>query len=107
MKEKEKYKSFKEFYPFYLSEHSHPLNRLLHVFGTGFAIGIIFVALSLKAYFYLPLSLLSGYAFAWFGHFIIEKNRPATFTYPFYSFLGDWVMFFEILTFKRGLKDKP
>ena len=41
---------------------------------------------------------LTGYGFAWVGHFFIEKNRPATFTYPFYSLAGDFVMFWDILT---------
>jgi hypothetical protein len=51
------------------------------------------------------VALIQGYAWAWIGHFLIEKNRPATFTYPLYSFLGDWKMWFEILVMRRGLKD--
>lgn len=38
-----------------------------------------------------------GYGFAWIGHFAFEKNRPATFRHPFYSLLGDWVMFKDML----------
>ena len=104
MSEKQ-YKTFKEFYPFYLSEHSHPINRLLHVIGTGLGLGVLLGAIITRQWYFIPLSLVCGYAFAWVGHFIIEKNRPATFTYPLFSFMGDWVMFFEILTFQRGLKD--
>ncbi|MCF8060317.1 MAG: DUF962 domain-containing protein [Bacteriovoracaceae bacterium] len=100
-----KYKTFKEFYPFYLSEHAHPVNRLLHFIGTTLALSLIICAFLFKAWTLIILALISGYAFAWIGHFVIEKNRPATFTYPLYSFVGDWKMFFEILTFKRGLKD--
>lgn len=104
MSEKQ-YKTFNEFYPFYLSEHSHPINRLLHVIGTGCGLGVLIGAFLTQQWFFIPLSLVCGYAFAWIGHFVIEKNRPATFTYPLYSFMGDWKMFFEILTFQRGLKD--
>lgn len=100
-----KYQTFKEFYPFYLSEHAHPLNRLLHVIGTGCSLGVLIYGGLTKWPWALLIALLIGYAFAWIGHFIIEKNRPATFTYPLYSFAGDWVMFFEVITFKRGLKD--
>lgn len=104
MKEK-KYKTFKEFYPFYLSEHSHPINRLLHIVGTGLGLFIVIYCLATNNYAYLPLSLVSGYAFAWIGHYVVEKNRPATFTYPLYSFLGDWLMFLEVMTLRRGLTD--
>lgn len=100
-----KYQTFKEFYPFYLSEHSHPMNRLLHIIGTGIGLFILILCLATKAYIYIPLAFVNGYAFAWVGHFLIEKNRPATFTYPLYSFMGDWMMFFEVMTFRRGLTD--
>lgn len=104
MSEKQ-YKTFSEFYSFYLSEHSNPFNRLLHVIGTGSGLGILIGAILTRQWFLIPLAFVCGYAFAWVGHFLIEKNRPATFTYPLYSFMGDWVMFFEVLTFRRGLKD--
>lgn len=103
-KHEKKYKSFKKFYPFYLSEHSHPLNRLLHVLGTLGAIIWLVLFMRTFIWWYLAIALLNGYAFAWIGHFLIEKNRPATFQYPLYSFMGDWVMFFEIITFRRSLK---
>ncbi len=101
-----KYQSFAEFYPFYLSEHAHPLNRFLHVLGTGTSLLWLGYGVYTKWPWAILIALVWGYAFAWVGHFIIEKNRPATFTYPLYSFMGDWVMFFEVLTFKRGLSDK-
>lgn len=104
-KTKEKYNSFKDFYPFYLKEHAKKGNRITHFIGTSLALGFIVVGLiNLNPYFLL-FALLIGYFFAWVGHFFIEKNRPATFTYPLYSFLGDWVMFFELLTRKRKFSE--
>ena len=88
------YSSFKDFYPFYLGEHSNLICRRLHFIGTS---GIVVIA-ALVITQVLPLVWLwaipvLGYGFAWVGHFFFEKNRPATFQYPFYSFLGDWVMY--------------
>ena len=100
--EPRKYASMAEFYPFYLSEHSNRTSRRLHFVGTS--LGLVWIAAAigtLNAWFLLG-GLVSGYAFAWVGHFFFEKNRPATFTYPFYSFAGDWVMWSEIL--RRKIK---
>jgi len=95
------YKSFKQFYPFYLSEHMNPICRVLHFIGTFCVIGIIFISFTnIKALFIAPIC---GYGFAWAGHFFFEKNRPATFTYPLYSFIGDWVMFKDILFRKESI----
>ena len=95
------YKSFKQFYPFYLSEHMNPICRGLHFIGTFGVIGIIvFSFFYINALFYAPLC---GYGFAWVGHFFFEKNRPATFTYPLYSFIGDWKMFKDILIGKESI----
>ena len=95
------YKSFKQFYPYYLSEHMNPICRGLHFIGTLCVIGIIIVSFyNIKALFIAPLC---GYGFAWVGHLFFEKNRPATFTYPLYSFIGDWVMFKDILFRKESI----
>jgi hypothetical protein len=92
------YQSFSEFYPFYLSQHQHPICRQLHFMGS---ILILFVT-ALVIYNQQFIGLLSlpviGYGFAWIGHFVFEKNRPATFTYPLWSFMGDWKMFWQMLT---------
>ena len=94
------YQTFKEFYPYYLSEHKHPINKLLHLFGTILGIIIFLILMTNNMYLYFPLSFIPGYFFAWVGHFIFEKNRPATFKYPFFSFCGDWVMLKDIITGK-------
>jgi hypothetical protein len=90
---KEKYANFKSFWPFYLSEHQHPLNRRLHFIGTGLALlALLGFGITRKKRF-LFLAPLLGYGFAWVGHFKVEKNRPATFQYPFKSLRGDLQLF--------------
>lgn len=103
MENKNEFKSFKEFYPFYLSEHSKPMTKLLHFIGTGSALIFLLLAMLQKNLWFLPMGLAWGYLWAWISHFFIEKNRPATFKYPLYSFIGDWVMFAEILKGKHKL----
>jgi hypothetical protein len=91
------FKSFSEFYPYYLREHSNIVCRKLHFLGTCGVIALMilfFFTGSVSLLIFLPLV---GYGFAWFGHFVFEKNRPATFKHPFYSLLGDFRMFWEIL----------
>lgn len=96
-----KYQTFREFYPFYLSQHQDPICRGLHYIGSLLVIAlVIYIILSGKALYLIALPIL-GYGFAWVGHFFFEKNRPATFIYPWYSFLGDWVMLAEFLTQKK------
>ena len=92
------YKSFSDFYPFYLSQHRNPVCRALHYVGSGFGLWFIAISIATLNPLWLLAALGSGYAMAWVGHFFIEKNRPATFQYPFYSFAGDWVMLFDFLT---------
>ncbi|MGE0874487.1 MAG: Mpo1-like protein [Burkholderiales bacterium] len=92
-----KYSSFAEFYPFYLTEHANRTSRRLHFVGTSLGLCCLVAAVVTLNPWWLLAGLACGYAFAWVGHFFFEKNRPATFTYPFYSFAGDWVMWSEIL----------
>ncbi|MCA1798958.1 MAG: DUF962 domain-containing protein [Xanthomonadaceae bacterium] len=91
------FQSFRDFYPYYLSEHSNVVCRRLHFVGSWVALVFAGLAVGTLNPWWLLGALLSGYAFAWVGHFVFEKNRPATFRYPFYSFAGDWVMFADIL----------
>ena len=90
--------TFREFYPFYLSEHRNPVSRRLHVIGTGLVIATVLGAVFSGRFALLWLLPLLGYSFAWVGHFFFEKNRPATFKHPFYSLAGDFVMFRDVLT---------
>ena len=95
-----KIKTFKDFYPFYLLEHMHPICRLLHFIGTFGVITLILISIvfSNKVWIYAPLC---GYFFAWIGHFVFEKNRPATFNHPIYSMIGDFLMFYHLLIRKE------
>ena len=93
-----KYSRFTDFYPFYLSEHSNRTCRRLHFVGTSLGLVLFASALATQNGWLLLAGLVCGYAFAWIGHFFFEHNRPATFTYPFYSFLGDWVMWKDMLS---------
>ena len=95
-----KFKNFSAFYPFYLSEHSDPVNRRLHFFGCLGVILVILYSLLARVWLALILVPLVGYGFAWIGHLFIEKNKPATFKYPMYSLIGDWKMFLDIITGK-------
>ena len=96
----ERYRSFAEFYPFYLSEHSRRDTRRIHFVGSALALLCLLWALLSGETRWFVAAVICGYAFAWVGHFFFEKNRPATFKYPLYSLMGDWKMFWQILTGK-------
>ena len=87
-----RFNSFTEFWPFYVCEHSKPETRTLHFIGTSTIIPLFLLAVFFNLYLVLLIPV-SAYGFAWYSHFNIEKNKPATFTYPFWSLLGDFRMF--------------
>ena len=95
------FRRFADFYPFYLTEHAHPVSRRLHFLGTACFITLAVYALASQRYLLLVLSPLPGYALAWAGHFFFEKNRPATFRYPRFSLMGDFRLWFETVTGQR------
>ncbi len=100
------YKTLKEFYPYYLSEHNLGISRSLHFIGTFLVIlNLVAFIVSLNFKFIL-LSVFFGYFFAWLGHFVFEKNRPATFKYPIKSLASDFIMFWQMLTFELPFKGK-
>ena len=94
----DRFQSFSEFYPYYLSEHLHPVCRTLHFIGSWVVILLVVAAVMTRHWPILWGVPVAGYGFAWLGHFMFEKNRPATFKYPLWSFIGDWVMFWQLLT---------
>lgn len=104
MSKERKYKSLREFYPYYLTEHADRTCRIFHFFGTGLVISLLISALATQTWWMLALLPVAGYGFAWAGHFFFEKNKPATFTYPGWSLISDFIMFFHILTFQLPKK---
>ena len=93
----EKYQSFEEFWPYYVGEHSKPETRVLHFIGTTFVFVNTLAAIVLRNGWYIAAIPVCAYGFAWFAHFFVEKNRPATFTYPLWSLRGDFRMYFLML----------
>jgi hypothetical protein len=97
----ERFQSFAAFYPHYIHEHSNRTCRRIHVVGSGLVLAVLAIAIvTLNPWWLLAMPLV-GYGFAWAGHFFFEKNRPATFRYPLWSLLGDWRMFWEVVSGRR------
>jgi hypothetical protein len=90
-------KTYGEFWDFYVQEHSKPLTRGLHFAGTTLGFALLIYLIVTGRWYFFPLFLVVGYAFAWFAHFVVEKNQPATFKYPLWSFFSDFKMIGYIL----------
>ena len=95
--------TFAEFYPLYLAEHRHPICRRLHFAGSTLALVCLFFLVLTGNPWYVPAAVVSGYAFAWIGHYFFEHNRPASFKRPVYSLMGDWVMWWQTLSGRIAL----
>jgi hypothetical protein len=89
--------NFAEFYPYYLTQHANRICRRAHFIGTTAAIGAMVAAIESGNAWYLLAAVVLGYGGAWVGHFFFEKNRPASFTQPLYSFRADWLMYWDML----------
>lgn len=96
------YRSFAEFWPFYLREHSRTLTRAYHYIGTSLVVAIALYAVISGKWLWLLAMPVAGYFFAWLAHFRVEKNRPATFTYPLWSLAADFKMWWMALTGQLG-----
>ncbi len=94
--------SYREFWDFYVREHSKSATRGLHFIGTALGLLLLIWFIWRGTWYYFPLSFVIGYAFAWFAHFVVEKNRPATFKYPFWSFISDYKMMWYMITGRMG-----
>lgn len=93
-----RFTSYKEFYPFYLSQHANTTCRRLHYVGTTLVLAILAYAIYSTTWWLIATLPVCGYFFAWVGHFGFEKNRPATFTYPVWSLMGDFQMYWDAIT---------
>ena len=89
MNNDEPFRTFSDFYPFYLSEHANRVSRRLHFFGTSIAAALVVTALVSRVWVLIPIAIIQGYAFAWVGHYFFEHNKPATFGHPGWSWLAD------------------
>jgi hypothetical protein len=92
-------RTFAEFWPHYVRAHSRPRTRTLHAIGSTLALACVALAIFVNPWFLVGAPLI-GYAFAWYGHFYVEHNKPATFGHPFYSLAADYVMVWKMLTGK-------
>jgi len=98
----EKIQSYRQFWPYYLGEHRRRGTRALHYFGTSLGLVALIAAIVLASWPLAVAAVISGYAFAWIGHAFVERNRPATFTYPFWSLFSDFRMYFLAIGGKLG-----
>ena len=96
-----RFQSFAAFYPHYIHEHSNRTCRRIHVVGSALVLVVLAMAIVTRNAWWLLAMPLIGYGFAWVGHFFFEKNRPATFKYPLWSLMGDWRMFWEVVSGRR------
>src|SRR5260370_4358265 len=94
--------SFAEFGSHYAAEHSKTLTRALHAVGTTAGLVAMAVMIGLGKWWLFPLAFIPGYGLAWIGHFFVEKNKPATFEHPLWSFMGDWKMLALMLAGRMG-----
>ena len=94
-------KTFSEFWPFYVRAHSKNATRTLHAIGSILALTMVSLAVTVNAWFLIGAPLI-GYGFAWYAHFFVEGNKPATFGHPFWSLAADYKMLGLVLTGKMG-----
>lgn len=99
-------KNYSEFYRFYLTEHRDITSRRLHAVGSSVGIYFFSKAIRQRKAKYVVYGLVSGYTCAWAGHFVFEKNKPASFKQPLYSFISDWRMLSDIIRGNLSLKDR-
>lgn len=92
--------AYREFFPFYLREHSQPRTRVMHYCGTSVEIACLAALVVTRNPWWILGALLGGYGFAWAAHLFVEHNKPATFTHPIWSYIGDHHMALLALTGK-------
>ena len=103
---KKKFRSLNTFYLHYLNEHKNPVCKILHFIGTALFLNTSIYAILAGPIWILALGPFAGYTFAWIGHFVFERNQPATFSHPLYSLISDFLMFWHWITFQLPQKTK-
>lgn len=103
-----RFNRFVDFYPVYLAMHDHSINRRLHVIGNLLALASLVFAIVTRRWLLLLAAPIIGNGFAWVGHYRFQRNRPGVFTYPFYGFIGSWVMTVDVLLgrLRRGERSR-
>jgi len=94
--------SYDQFFLYYLRQHRDPQNRVLHACGTGLGLAVVIASLAFRHPWLALLFLPVGYGFAWFGHLVIERNEPATWQHPWWSFISDFRMLGLMVTGRLG-----
>src|SRR5215210_81493 len=89
-------RSFDEFWPYYVRAHSKARTRMLHAIGSVSAVVLFGAAFATNLWLLLAVPVI-GYSFAWYAHFFVEHNKPATFGHPFYSLAADYRMLFLMM----------
>jgi hypothetical protein len=107
MAEPVKFATYNEFFQFYLQQHNEPRNRILHAIGTTLGLAVVVGAFVTGHLWYALLFFPIGYGFAWTGHLVLEKNKPATFGHPFWSFISDFRMIGLMVTGRLEARMKP
>jgi hypothetical protein len=100
--QKDRITNYTDFWDFYVQEHSQPLTRVLHFIGTSLGIILLVWFIARGTWYYFPLCFISGYAFAWVSHFFVERNKPASWKYPGWSFISDYKMMWYMMTGRMG-----
>ena len=98
----QEFRTFEEFWPFYVKEHQQKATRILHFIGTTSAMACLAGGLLTKRRWLLALAPVVGYGPAWVGHFFIEGNRPASFKHPVWSLRADLVMWSKMVRFQMN-----
>jgi len=100
-----RFKSVKEFYPFYLSEHQNTTNRLLHFIGTGLVVLSVFTGILFHEWRFIIATPVLAYGFAWIGHHFFEQNKSSVFKFPIFNIVSDFMLFWDLLSGNRPFRD--